>query len=371
MPIDVDFSLALNDRTGKLFLGNDIISSLDHRVGKVRYGRFHAFPNSDFMRRVVGRLTHKETIARVRNPRLVSFLPVIRSSRPTLHLDPLSVVRHRLETTDIVLCHDLGPITHPQYFASGVDELYDSAYAQIRRSKPHMVFVSRTSQQEFHRLYGNDYASSNMIYIPTRPGIKEGQARPVSGVSSPFLLTVGSVGHRKNQARCIDAFAASGLPEKGWRYVVVGGPEPGADIAIQRAHQTPGVVMSGFSTDDELRWLYRNASGFVLMSLLEGFGMPVIEAMEHDLPCLVSRSGILAEVGGEAVLHADPFDRESIASGMRLLSDMSDYERARRIAHARAHLQKFAREPVLARWRELVESVMGSDKPAASSGVGG
>jgi glycosyltransferase involved in cell wall biosynthesis len=358
MSIDVDFSLALNDRTGKLFLGKDIISTLGRQVARVRYGRVHAFPHSDFMRRVVGRLTHKETVARVFRPRAAAWFPVIRDPRPTLHLDPLSVVRHRLEARDIVLCHDVGPITHPQYFAPGVEAMYVRAYEQIRRTRPHMVFVSRTSQQEFHKLYGDDFASSEVIYIPTRLGVKEGQGRALNGVAGRFLLTVGSVGDRKNQARSIQAFAATGLAERGWQYVVVGGREPGADAAIQLAAHTPGVVLPGYTTDDELRWLYRNASGFVLMSLLEGFGMPVIEATEHDLPCLVSGSSILTEIGGDAMLEADPLDLASISAGMQSLAEMSDAERTQRIARARAHLQNFAREPILASWRDLVQRVV-------------
>ncbi|GAB7525414.1 glycosyltransferase [Paraburkholderia sp. 2C] len=357
MSIDVDFSLALNDRTGKLFLGKDIIASLGSSVTSVRYGRFHEFPHSDFMRRVAGRLTLKETVARVFRPRLSSLLPVIRDPRPTLHLDPLSVVRHRLEARDVVLCHDVGPITHPQYFAPGVHEFYVLAYDQIRRIKPHMVFVSKTTQHEFHRLYGDGYASSSVIYNPTRLGIKEGEGRAVPGVASRFLLTVGSIGDRKNQARCIEAFSASGLAGDGWQYVIVGQHEPGAQAAIERAKQTAGVVLPGYTTDDELRWLYRNASGFVLMSLLEGFGMPVIEAIEYDLPCLVSRSSILTEIGGEAMVDADPLDTASIASGMRLLAGMSDEERSRRMSQARAHLVNFAREPILASWRQLVERI--------------
>jgi len=358
MVIDVDFSLALNDRTGKLFLGHEIISTLGSRVVHVRYGRFRGFPRNDLMRRVVGRLTQNETLARVHRPRLVALLPAIRAARPTLHLDPLSVLRHRLEARDIVLCHDVGPVTHPQYFAPGVDTLYLHAYDQIRETKPHMVFVSETSQREFQRLYGKDYASSNVIYIPTRLGVTEGEGRPLDSASKPFLLTVGSIGDRKNQARCIAAFAASGLAEKGWHYAVVGGREPGADAVIELAKQTSAVVMPGYTSDDELRWLYRHASGFVLMSLLEGFGMPVIEAIEHDLPCLISRSSILAEVGGAAMLDADPLDLGSIASGMRLLAELSAEERSRRNAEAHAHLRQFAREPILASWRALVERIV-------------
>lgn len=355
MPIDVDFSLALNERTGKFFLGKDIISTLGNRITRIHYGRFYGFPHNDFMRRVVGRLTHQETIARVYKPWAVSLVPALRDPRPTLHLDPLSVVRHRLEARDIVLCHDVGPITHPQYFAPGIKDLYAQAYEQIERVKPHMVFVSKTSQREFHRLYGKNYSSSNVIYIPTRLEMKTGEGQRLQGVEPPFLLTVGSIGDRKNQARCIEAFSASKLAGNGWRYVIVGGREPGADTAFELARHTPGVVLPGYSTDDELRWLYANASGFVLMSLLEGFGMPVVEAIEHYLPCLVSRSSILTEIGGDAMLSADPLNLESIASGMKSLAEMTDEERLVRNAQARAHLQNFTREPILNRWRELVE----------------
>lgn len=355
MKIDIDFSLALNDRTGKLFLGKDIIAALNERIADIRYGRLHSVPSIDLLRRVVGRLTHKETVWRTSRHRLAALLPLIRSTNPTLHLDPLSVVRHRLEARDIVLCHDVGPITHPQYFAPGVDQFYAVAYEQIRRSRPHMVFVSETSRQAFHAIYGHEFASSTVLYIPTRHGVREGAERQPAGIESPFLLTVGSIGDRKNQARSIQAFAASGLAEKGWCYVVVGGREPGADEVIRLASETPGVIRPGYLGDSELRWLYRNASGFVLMSLLEGFGMPIIEAIEHDLPCLVSKSGVLTEIGGVATLQADPQDVTSIARGMQALAGMPEDERAKRISTARAHIRKFERSALLDGWRALID----------------
>lgn len=369
MPVDVEFSLALNDRTGKLFLGREIIAALGERVASVRYGRRKAFPRSDLGRRIAGRLTRWETTARVFHPGLAAVLPRLRTPHPTLHLDPLSVVRHRLEGRDIVLCHDVGPLTHPDQFAPGVDRLYAHAYARIRSAKPHMVFVSRTSQQAFHALFGEDFPSSTVIYIPVRgemsglpasrsPEARSSEARP-AGVDTPFLLTVGSIGRRKNQARCIAAFARSGLAAQGWRYVLIGGREPGAEEAIALGMTTAGVVMPGYAGDAELRWLYRHADGFVLMSLLEGFGMPVIEAAEHGLPCLVTESSVLAEVGGPAMLRADATDEAAIAEGMRALAGMPPAERAERVARGRAHLALFDRERVLGQWRELVDRVAG------------
>lgn len=359
MAVDIDFSLALNDRTGKLFLGRDIIAALGERVGQVRYGRWRRFPHSNFMRRVAGRVTHDETRARVFRPGSASLLPKARARHATLHLDPLSVVRHRLEARDIVLCHDVGPVSHPHYFAPGVEQFYHRAYAETRAAKPHMVFVSKTSQREFHARYGTDFPSSTVIYIPTRPGMDAGEERQPQGIDGPFLLTVGSIGDRKNQRRCIEAFAESGLADEGWSYVLIGGRESGAEAAVDLGARTPGVVMPGYADDAELRWLYRHSGGFVLMSLLEGFGMPVIEAAGYGLPCLVSESGILTEIGGPAMLKTNPLDPTSVAAGMRELAGMTEARRAQCIAQTAEHLRKFEREPILDQWRDLVDRIAG------------
>jgi len=357
MPIDVDFTLALNERTGKLFLGKDVISALGPRVSSVRYGRIKHMPSNGFLRRVAGRITHEETKARVFRPALVGPLPKIRDRNPVLHLDPLSVVRHRLAPQDIVLCHDIGPVTHPAQFAPGVKELYVHAFALIERTGPHMVFVSRTSQDEFHAHYGTAFASSTVIYNPTRSGIGTGAERRPAGLRAPFLLTVGNIGDRKNQLRCVEAFARAGLAGQGWQYVLTGGPEPGFEAVAALAARTQGVVMPGYVDDEQLRWLYRNASGFVLMSLLEGFGMPVVEAASHGLMCLVSRGGILREIGGPAVMDADPLDPDAIARGMRQIAGMSEAERADRLARTRQHIRNFEPGPIMQQWRDLVDGI--------------
>ncbi|TCK30667.1 glycosyltransferase involved in cell wall biosynthesis [Ancylobacter aquaticus] len=325
----------------------------------MRYGRLHAFPRTDFGRRVAGRLTHWETTARVFRAGLAASLPRVRTPNPTLHLDPLSVLRHRLEPRDIVLCHDVGPITHADHFAPGVDRLYGRAYDTIRSAKPHMVFVSQTSRRAFHALYGEDFPSSLAIHIPIRREMNERDEIQPAGVRAPFLLTVGSIGRRKNQARCIEAFARSGLAEQGWQYVLIGGREPGAEEAIALGMTTAGVIMPGYADEAELRWLYRHAGGFVLMSLLEGFGMPVIEAAKHDLPCLVTESSVLAEVGGPAMLRADALDSAAIADGMRALAQMPDAERAERQARSRQHIELFDRDLILGQWRQLIDRLAG------------
>jgi len=69
----------------------------------------------------------------------------------------------------------------------------------------------------------------------------------------------------------------------------------------------------GYVSDGELRALYEGAACFLYPSLYEGFGLPPLEAMACGCPVVVSRSGSLPEVCGDAALYCDPLDPADIA----------------------------------------------------------
>ncbi|WP_417257201.1 glycosyltransferase family 4 protein [Celeribacter halophilus] len=359
--LDVDFSLAIHNRTGKYYLGLDIIDTLAPRIETIIYGRRSHIGRTDLERRIWGRLYHWETKARVFHPRVLRLLPKMRSENTVLHLDPLTSLNHHLKSKDIILCHDIGPVTHPQYFDVDTGALYKQAYAEIQQAKCHMIFVSDTSRQEFHKIYGNDFSSSTRIYIPTRVGInKETSVRPDQAPTPyKYFLTVGSIGRRKNQATSIKAFAKSGLVDQGYEYILTGPDEPGADEVKLLAKQTPGVRILGYVSDPELVWLYQNATAFVLMSHLEGFGMPVVEAANMNVPCLVTQKSVLEEVGGSHIFSAPADDVVQIASQMQSLSAMPSDERQAMANKAREFAQSvFERNTILAQWDKVVSDIL-------------
>ena len=93
----------------------------------------------------------------------------------------------------------------------------------------------------------------------------------------------------------------------------------------------------GWVSPAELEGLYAAASCFVFPSLLEGFGLPVLEAMARGLPVACSGNGALGEVAGEAALRFDPRSEASIAAAVeRLLSDPVEAERLRTAGRDRA-----------------------------------
>ena len=129
-----------------------------------------------------------------------------------------------------------------------------------------------------------------------------------------FWLSVGSLEPRKNHRRLLEAYARSGSPlplvlagGKGWLMDDLTGP----------GGQPPaGVLLTGYVSDSELEWLYRNCFGFLYPSLFEGFGMPVLEALALGAPVICSHATSLPEVAGDAGLLVDPLDSAAIAAAM-------------------------------------------------------
>lgn len=370
---NVDFSLALYNRSGKYVIGRDLIAALDEYISGVYYWRLPlGAPPVGTAAKLIGQaelIEHK-----LRSTKFRKFIPWHKSARPTLHLDPATVLKADLRSHDMVLCHDAGPITHPELFGAGVSHLYRSAYRRIASVKPKMVFVSEASKDVFEELYGPTYQSL-VIYPPIRLDIRNGEATPPGPELGRYILTVGAIGARKNQAAAIHAFARSGLAADGVSFVICGGREPGYVEVAELARTTAGVVMLDFVSDAELRWLYANAIGFVLVSLLEGFGVPVAEAINRGILPLVSTASVLEEVAGPSALTADPGNVGDIAQGMRTLVALTPDERARRVQAAQSWIAKFDSQQFVAAWQRALNEAAhnpslanpSSDPPVAVS----
>ncbi len=353
-PWEVDFSSALYNRTGKYFVGRDLIEDQASLIAHVRYGRFARLrPPNGWQAKAIARLTALDQLLVQRG-----WLHGFRPPRPILHLDPYTVLNTQISRDDAVLVHDMGPITHPLLFSPAVGDLYRRAYAAIARMEPRLVFVSTASARAYSAIYGAP-RDGRIIHPPLRRSLGPGpsaspSARLPQGIDRPFLLTVGSVGRRKNQKASIEAFAQSGLAAEGVSYVLCGAREPGAKEVAARARETRGVVLLNYVSDSELAALYREAAGFVLVSNLEGFGIPVAEAIASNLIPLVSANSVLREVAGDGALTASPDDVLDIARGMRMLIAMAPDEKAERRALLAGSVARFTPRRFADEWRAML-----------------
>lgn len=156
-----------------------------------------------------------------------------------------------------------------------------------------------------------------------------------------YWLNVGTIEPRKNQRRLVEAYA---------RYLALGGvPMPlvlaggkGWLMEDFQCHLSAlgieaQIVMTGYVTDDELIWLYRNCYANLYPSLFEGFGLPVLEGMQFGAPTLTSTSSSIPEVAGDAAILLDPLDVEAWAQAMlRIAGDRGERDHLAAIAPAQA-----------------------------------
>ncbi len=137
------------------------------------------------------------------------------------------------------------------------------------------------------------------------------------GFDAPYVLYVGNLEPRKNLARLLEAFAS--LSNKEHELVIVGNSwYRGSDtVALVRTLGiAPRVRFLGYVPREHLPALYSGAAAFAYPSLLEGFGLPVIEAMACGTPVITSDNSALKEIAGDAAMLVDPLSVSSIRQAL-------------------------------------------------------
>lgn len=155
----------------------------------------------------------------------------------------------------------------------------------------------------------------------------------------PFAFGLGNSLPYKNLPRLVRAFAQVARTHPGFALVLAGRGE--GNPALVRLAQQLGVsdrvLLVGQLSDDQIRACFAHALFFAFPSLIEGFGLPVLEAMASGCPVLTSNCSSLAEIAGESAVLVDPLDTTAIAAGMqRLLADSALRQQLARQGRQRA-----------------------------------
>jgi glycosyltransferase involved in cell wall biosynthesis len=355
MQLLIDCSLSLINRTGAHYISEDLTAAFVDKAILRRWRLLTKQLPGGIARKIFGRLMVREIALLGTSSRLL--WPEPRATKlKRLFLDPLYVSRSRLKSSDIVLCHDIGPVSHPELYDRGTVEVYGKAYQKIAATQPGMVFVSKASQLAFEARFGTAFRFLRTVSLYVRTGSVSGPSEPIPEVLRPFFLTVGALETRKNQKTAIEAFERYGFAQRGLSYILCGANGAGAEEIQATAARTPGVKVLGYVSDAQLRWLYREASAFVLPSLLEGFGMPALEAALHGLVPILSRDSALSEAVNGAALQVDPRSVLEIGAAMESVLALDEGRRSELKDALIFHAQSATRERFLAQWEDLISS---------------
>ncbi len=187
-----------------------------------------------------------------------------------------------------------------------------------------------------------------------------------------YLLYVGGLSPHKNLLRLIEAFARSGLAARGLRLVLVGDTSdvfhthvPALREAVAAWSLNDCALFTGFVPDDALVHLYNRALALVQPSLMEGFGLPPVEAMACGIPVLSSTAGSLPEVVGDAGLFFEPTDLDQIAAAIRRIHDEPAL-RAELAAKASTRAARFTWDASAQATLDCFEELVRKAKPSAT-----
>ena len=336
MRLILDLSPMLVNRTAAFQIGRAVMDALSDQEAELQYfGRPLAKPPSD-IEALELRMRLTEALGLEETPKLPPQDDGPQSGTRRVFLDPLYVLFSHLTPQDVVLVHDLSPVTTPKWHDPAVARLYTAALREIARTGPQLLAVSHNTARTYHANYGYPTRPIKVIhlFVPehSAPSATRMQA------SRPYVLFVGSLEARKNISGAIEAFHLSGLERDGYDLVIVGGGGHGSELALRAAAGVPGVRFAGFVDDAEMAALYAGAAVFLYPSYLEGFGVPLLEALAHGVPSVASVTGACPEVGGDLVPCCDPDDHAAIAAELRTLSAMSPADRREFGRRARARV---------------------------------
>lgn len=280
----------------------------------------------------------------VRGLRAVSEMTLL-GAIASRHVDLLHSVAFtaplRTRAVNVVMLPDVIWIVAPDEDRTATMRLWQTIVPPIARRADRVIAISRASAEEIVKRLG--VSRERIDVVALGPGAQtdvaptpEAELRERLALGAgPIVLAVSAKKAHKNLARLVEAMRTVIEREPAAMLVLPGSPtehERELRALAARERVSANVAFPPYVDAADLEGLYAAASCFVLPSLVEGFGLPILEAMRRGVPVACSNVSAMPEVAGEAALYFDPLRAQEIAAAVLAL--LEDRGLASRLAAA-------------------------------------
>lgn len=266
----------------------------------------------------------------------------------------------------VTTIHDLAIIKYPETFSSrGGHDIVSNHKRKLRlvnQDKDLIITVSQNTKQDIIDLLKFPEKRVRVVYEASEPIFTPSMNNDITRVKNKYdinenyFICVGTREPRKNLARVIEAFASLNLSNH--QLIIVGKYGWGEDNTNNK-YQITNVKCTGYVPTEDLVALYSGATALIYPSLYEGFGLPIIDAMNCGCPVITSNIGATKEIGDNSAILIDPLRVADIADAMRTIADNADIGvnlSIKGIQHAKQFSWEKAAEQTLNIYRETIEN---------------
>jgi glycosyltransferase involved in cell wall biosynthesis len=235
----------------------------------------------------------------------------------------------------VVTIHDLIFLKYPEYYPFVDRHIYLQKFRHACRVSDKIIATSNATKADIITFFGTDPQKIEVVYQTCNPAFrvlltdnKKDLVRKKYNLPANYILYLGTIEKRKNVLTLIKAYFNQNIDIP----LLIAGKATAYLAEINEyLKQNPAgnrIIFRHNIESEDLPALYQSAELFVYPSIIEGFGIPILEAIYSGVPVITSTGSCFAETGGEAALYCDPYDTEQLGHAItKVLNDTGTSKR--------------------------------------------
>lgn len=255
-----------------------------------------------------------------------SVAGVLNKLKPDVFVSPDGYLSLRAKCRQLAVIHDLNFEHYPKDLSFSVRKYYKYFFPRFAKKAARIATVSEFSKADLIKTYGVDpgkidvvYNGCNPSYLPLSAEVKA-TAKEKFSEGKDYFLFVGALHPRKNISRLFKAFDAFKRSSGAGTKLLIVGAKYYWTREIRETYDgmqyKQDVIFTGRLNNEGLKLALGAALALTYVPYFEGFGIPILEAMNTDTPVITGNVTSMPEVAKDAALLVDPFSVDSIAEGM-------------------------------------------------------